>query len=162
MTFSGTDELAEMLDNLAENTNAVAHQILYAGAGVVADAVTAATNTLPTEEPHATARANNARQYNVITDAERDELAKHVYIGRHKRDSEDISTMVTFTGYMTRKEKKFPQGVPAALIARSIESGSSVRRKHPFVRRAVNAVKDQVQAAMEAAAREKIKELTDN
>lgn len=47
-----------------------------------------------------------------------------------------IYTKVTFNGY----DRK---GTPNAIKARVLESGSSTRQKHPFVRQAVNRVKAQ-------------------
>ena len=43
-----------------------------------------------------------------------------------------------FDGYNKVKTRKYPQGQPNAMIARAVESGSSVRKKNPFIRRAVN------------------------
>ena len=43
-----------------------------------------------------------------------------------------------FDGYNDIKTKKYPKGQPNVLIARAIESGSSIRDKRPFVRPATN------------------------
>ena len=45
--------------------------------------------------------------------------------------------------------KQYPKGLPNQLLARAIESGSSVRQKKPFVRPAVTATKKQAIAEME-------------
>ena len=53
-----------------------------------------------------------------------------------------IFTKVEFAGY----DRK---GVPNALKANVLESGSSTRKKHPFVRRAVSRVRNSAEQAMQ-------------
>ena len=55
---------------------------------------------------------------------------------------------IGFDGYNEVQTKTFPNGQPNALIARSIESGSSTREKTPFLRPALAAARKQ---AIEAA-----------
>ena len=40
--------------------------------------------------------------------------------------------------WFSEDEKKYPKGLPNALLMRSIESGSSFRKKNPVFRKAVN------------------------
>lgn len=56
-------------------------------------------------------------------------------VGRDKNGF--VNCKVGFEGYGSFPTKTYPQGVPNALIARAVESGSSVRQKSPFVRPAV-------------------------
>ena len=51
----------------------------------------------------------------------------------------------------------YPNGQPNAVIARSMESGSSARVKQPFVRKAVNAARPRAEARMG----DKIKDMVD-
>ena len=74
----------------------------------------------------------------------RDSAALRVF----KNDNGFVYTQVTFEGY---DEK----GHPNPVKARVLESGSSTRQKHPFIRPAVNRVKAQAEA-MIAAEFEKI------
>lgn len=60
-----------------------------------------------------------------------------------KNDNGYVYTQVTFDGYDER-------GHPNPVKARVIESGSSTRQKHPFIRPAVNRVKAQAEAMMAA------------
>ena len=55
-----------------------------------------------------------------------------------------------FDGYDNVKTDSYPHGRPIMMIARSLESGSSVREKHPFIRPAINSSK---KAALEACQR---------
>lgn len=63
-----------------------------------------------------------------------------------------IYTKVVFDGYDGR-------GVPNALKARVLESGSSKRKKHPFIRPALNRVKSAAEYSIEMKLDEKMKEL---
>lgn len=60
-----------------------------------------------------------------------------------------VNAKIGFDGYSKDKTKKYPKGVPVQLLARSIESGSSVREKHPFVRPAVHRKRKEAIQAME-------------
>lgn len=62
-----------------------------------------------------------------------------------------VYTAVVFEGYDDR-------GVPNSVKARVLESGSSTRQKHPFVRPAVNRVKKQLMSMIEANIRAAIDE----
>jgi len=63
-----------------------------------------------------------------------------------------IYTKVVFDGYDGR-------GVPNALKARVLESGSSKRKKHPFIRPAFNRVKSAAEFSIENKLNEKMNEL---
>ena len=62
-----------------------------------------------------------------------------------------IFTKVVFDGYDSK-------GVPNAVKANVLESGSSTRQKHPFIRPAVNRVKQAAQFSIETALNKKIEE----
>jgi len=63
-----------------------------------------------------------------------------------------IHTGVYFPGYDR-------DGVPNAVKARVLESGSSTRPKHPFIRKAVDSVKKAAIFSMDAALNKKLDEL---
>ena len=55
---------------------------------------------------------------------------------------------IGFDGYGSMPTKAYPKGLPNQLLARAVESGSSVRAKTPFVRPAVRASKSKVESTM--------------
>lgn len=69
-----------------------------------------------------------------------------------KNDNGYIHTAVAFPGYDR-------DGVPNPLKARVLESGSSTRPKHPFIRPAVNRVKKAAEFSIEAALNKKLDEI---
>ena len=46
-----------------------------------------------------------------------------------------------FDGYNKQRTKKYPKGQPNSVIARSINSGSTWRKKNPFIDRATRSSK---------------------
>ena len=68
-------------------------------------------------------------------------------VGRDKNGF--VNCKVGFDGYGRFPTKSYPKGVPNALIARAVESGSSVRQKSPFVRPSVNATRKEAVGEMD-------------
>ena len=67
------------------------------------------------------------------------DLAEGLGIAKPDVDHQgNTNTKVGFKGYGSHPTKKYPKGVPNALLARAVESGSSVRKKTPFVRPGTN------------------------
>ena len=50
-----------------------------------------------------------------------------------------LNVKLGFDGYGRTKTKKYPKGVPNQLIARSVNTGTSFRKRNPFMDRAVRA-----------------------
>lgn len=155
MNFSGAAGLAEKLDQFGAKSQQVAKTCLYDGAGIVADAIRASVDSIPVFVPDGTWH----RPMPGLFAEDLADLKSAIDIARFQDTADGPNTQIGFGGYARRKEKDFPSGVPIALLARSIESGSSVRQKHPFFRRAVNASKAKAVAAMQQRLNEEIKEL---
>lgn len=154
MTFTGGEEFSEKLRALGTDAEGIARMALYDGAGVVAKALKNAVGQLPRDN-------TSGRPFNgpldVITTADLADLAAGVGIAKFGEDSRNrITTSITFNGYARRTEGRYPKGVPLAMIARSIESGSSVRKKHPFVRKTARAAKSAALAAIAETAEAEI------
>lgn len=65
-----------------------------------------------------------------------------------QEDSDFVNAKVGWDGYGRDKTKKYPKGVPNQVIARSVNSGTSFRKKNPFVNRAVTKNKKTAVKAM--------------
>lgn len=144
----GLDEEVARLDAIGEAGRAAITAALYDGAAVIADAVAAAAQNLPTD-------TNPGHPFTgplaAITPEDAADLAAGVGIAHFDDTGDGRSTAVSIEGYTRRTEKGYPNGVPLPMIARSLESGSSVRQKNPFVRRAVSGAQAACEAAMVAA-----------
>ena len=156
MTVSGLDGFSSMIQQLGESGQDIATRAVYAGAGVAADAVRAAIQALPTEAGY----MPNGRKRHVVKRSEKQALLDHLGTSKIETVGGKTTARVGFNGYaedLTTTEH--PTGLPVALIARAIESGSSVRQKFPFIRKAGNGSADKIRAAMLEAAYSRIDEI---
>jgi hypothetical protein len=124
---------------------------------MAADAVVQAINALP-EEPDR--GPPHGRPYMVITPEDKAALAESVGIAKFTHEGDSVDTSVGIGGYGGHTEPDYPGGVPLPLIARSIESGSSVRAKCPFFRRAISRAKASILAKMSETGEKMINEIT--
>ena len=149
--MEGLDEVIAKLKAIGEGNaiEKVQKHAVYEGMKVIKNEVIAQIRALPEQEGYIEA---DDLPRNVITKAEKAQLIKHIGIADMDVKDGTVSTAISFNGYTSIKTKKYPNGKPAILIARSINSGSSVRRKHPFMRQARAAAKAKaIQAATDAA-----------
>lgn len=110
-------------------------EAVEAGAGVLADAIRHSMDQLPTEQFR---RLSKGEVFEGVPLGQFLELQKNFGISPVRRDRNGfINAKVGWEGYNKYPTKSYPQGLPNAMVAAAIESGSSVRAKHPFVRPAV-------------------------
>ena len=140
ITFTGIDEYFEKLNQLGNKATGLCKRALYDGAAIVADAVRAEVQALPTTDHDETPQG--------VFSYEKDGLLDGLGIAKMKDDNGVISTRVDFDGYNRLKSKKYPQGHPNSMIARAINSGTSKRPKNPFMNRAASKAKARANAAM--------------
>ncbi|MBQ9325172.1 MAG: hypothetical protein IJ246_05320 [Clostridia bacterium] len=152
-TIKGLNDWSVKLQELGEAAHEIMGAAVYEGARVVADGVKQALGTIPIDDGY---KPNGVPRKSATQD-EINDLRSAVGIARFDSTGGKVSTAVGFDGYSSHKTKKYPGGVPLPMIARSIESGSSVRQKHPFMRRTANNLKGAAQEAMVRAAAEEIR-----
>lgn len=151
----GVDELDKLLGELAGAGTAIAKMSVYDGAGVVADAIREEIMGLPTEKPR---KLRDGERMHVIVEDDKRDMADGLGISTIESRAGSTRAVIGFAGYTRHKTKKYKKGVPIQMIARSIESGSSVRAKNPFIRRAVARSKDEARRAMIERANKQIDE----
>lgn len=160
MTFSATEEYEFKLSRLSYSSPEIVKAAIRAGARVVADAIRKALDALPTDKFR---YLKDDEKYKGPTEREKADLLASFGITPVTRDKNDNwNAKIGFDGYGSMPTKKYPRGVPNQLVARSIESGSSVRKKTPFVRNTVNRMKKAAQDAMAHVADEEIEKLWRN
>lgn len=136
MKINGLDEYAKKLSKLnAQSAEACMKHAVYSGAGLVADAIRANIQALP----EFTGSWQNYKEpiYGVST-TQKQGLLKGLGTSEIMNDSGYVNTKISFAGYNDHVTEKYPQGQPNILVARSLESGSSIGDKIPFVRPAVS------------------------
>ena len=145
--FEGINEYARQIASLTEKSEGMIKRAVYDGAAVVLDAVVAEIEALPVIE-------NRYRSTDIpmsgVTETQKKGLLEGVGLAKMQNQDGFINTKLGFDGYNGAKSKKYPNGQPNALIARAVNSGSSVRVKNPFINRAVKAAKARAEAAMAA------------
>lgn len=152
------ESISKMLDNLGKATDGIAKMAIYEGAKVVTDDLKGAINDLPEDNER---YLKGKDEYRSITKIEKKDLIDGLGISKiDVNEKGNYSTNVSVSGYGSVSTRKYPKGVPNVLIARSIESGSSVRRKNPFWRKTVKSVTPKAQKVMEEKINEEIKKIT--
>lgn len=147
LTFQGMNAYAEQINRLSDKAEGMIKRAVYDGAAVVLTAVVSEINGLPVIE-------NKYRVTTLpmagVTETQKRGLLAGVGLAKMQNQNGFIHTKLGFTGYNGVRSSKYPNGQPNALIAREVNSGSSVRVKIPLINRAVNAAKAQAEAAMAA------------
>lgn len=150
--FKKGDEYLIKLSKLAENGVKVTKEAIYAGADIV-------TNEIRRElednlrDPASVALSGGDAFGIKNTSNNTGELLEALGIAEIDKDSAgNWNTKIGFDGY----DKK---GVPNQLKARAMESGTSLMRKRPFVRPAVNKTKKKAITAMAEVIDNEIKKI---
>lgn len=152
----GLDDVYAMLKSIGGDIESVQKQAVYAGMAVIRDEVVRQIEALPEQRGYL---PKDKLPRDVITPREKEQLLKHIGIAQMDNKDGTVSTRISFDGYTNIVTKKYKKGLPAILVARSINSGSSVRSKHPFMRNARAASKAKALAAAEEAARNALAKL---
>lgn len=154
--FGGIDNYIKQLDKLRQSTkDGVVGKTVYAGAEVVADSVRRAIQALPVGD----GRARDGGLVDTVTLPQKAGLLDGFGVSRMKDDNGFVNVKLGFDGYNSTRTEKYPRGQPNALIARSVNSGTTFRKKTKFVDKAVNSARKAAQAAMDAACSREIEKI---
>ena len=149
MTISteGLDELSAMLAKLGDKAQDVASGALFDGAGVVADAMKAAVDSIACGPQQPKRRPPEKTPKRLPTPEEKAALVGKTGIAHFRKNGGEVNTLVGVTGNagyaMINGRKK-----AVRLIARAINSGTSFMVKQPIFRRAASASIGAAQAAI--------------
>lgn len=152
----GGEDIARLLMNVSKAGTAIGKMATYEGAKVIADEIRQSAEALPAEKYR---HLKNGDEFNVISEGDKADLLNSIGIAEIKKDENGVHTVVGFAGYGSHPTRKYPKGLPMPLLARAIESGSSVRRAQPFVRPVVQAKRKAARAAMAKAGQEAIQDM---
>lgn len=138
------DTYSGMIERFArKNSRKVIGEAIYKGAEVVADAIKEGIQDLPTEGG------------NGITQTQKQDLINSFGIASLREEKNYSNVKLGFDGYGSKPTKNYPKGLPNQLLARSIESGTSFRKKTPFIRKAVTkTAKKSIQVMQEVLEKE--------
>lgn len=157
--FSGLEDYELRLSRLSSHTEEIAGKAIYAGADIITDAIRANIEALPASSDKAGLFAYQKKEPAPLTQTAKGGLLDGLGITPMQNDNGFWNVKVGFDGYNDMATRKYPHGQPNQLIARSLESGSSIAQKHPFVRPAINASRKQAEAKMAAVIDQEIEKL---
>ena len=126
----------------------IAEKAVCAGAAIVADAVRANIDALPAVKDEWGVIAYNNQWSAPLTETAKKGLQDGFGISPMGSEDGMLNVKLGFDGYNGMKTKKYPKGQPNVLLARSIESGSSIAKKRPFVAPAVRKTKKAAEETM--------------
>lgn len=155
--WKNSPEMGEYLRKLQKlsDTREYIGEAVYEGAGIVADNMKAQIQALPVAQKY----ARNGETISTITSVQKKGLVDGFGISHMRDDSGFYNVKLGFSGYNKQKTTKYPQGVPNSVIARSVTSGTSFRRKNDFVGRAVRSTKAKAERAIEKKLDEAIRKI---
>jgi phage protein, HK97 gp10 family len=154
MAVKGLDEYARKLDRLGAQAPQIAKKAVYAGANVLANKVRENLEGNLQDLSYVGKQSTGGRITRLLkrNRPTGDLLASFGIAPISADDRGNTNTKIGFEGYDHR-------GIPNALKARAMESGTSELRKRPFVRPAVNAVKGRAQQEMSSVIDEEISKI---
>lgn len=140
ITFEGIDGYAERLGILWKDQRKIIENAVYKAADIVADEIKKGIKEIPIQEGK-NGMPPVGTPENPLTGISRRQKADLIE-GFGLAPMEDafgmVNTKAGFDGYGSIKTRKYPKGTPNAMLMRSIEGGTSFRKKHPTIRPAVN------------------------
>ena len=150
---TGLTKYLEQLGNLADRADGMAGRAIYEGAKIVADQIRSNIQALPVQD--GTPRTGTRRN---PTQVEKDGMLAGLGVAKKQDDGGFINVKIGMDGYNSHVTEKYPKGHPNAMIARTINAGSTYMNRIPFIDNAVRATKAAAEKAMEEVINEGIEE----
>lgn len=134
---AGIDTFISDLEKYEAYAEEFSKRAIWEGARIVTDDIRKSIQSLNTVDGR-------------VKDYEKEGLLEGLGIATMKNSGDVIDTKIGMDGYNHHPTKKYPKGQPNAMIARSIEKGTSFRRPTPFISTAVERSSQAAVAAMSA------------
>ena len=141
LRMQGLKEYEEMLSKLDKDTVPMIGRALYEGGKVVADEFRREVEALPVVAPNV--RGTSERKLAGITSEQKRGLLQGLGIAKMRSRDGVHDIKIGFDGYNSVHTKKYPGGQPNAMIARSVNTGSSFRAARNSKARAEKAMQQQ-------------------
>lgn len=141
--FKGLDVYVQHLSRLDNQADKYIGKAIYDGADIVADSIKSAINALPTDDSYKKEGLKNGP-----TSIQKAGLVHSFGIAKLRREGSELNVKIGFDGYNRVISKRWPQGQPNAMVARSIESGTSFMKKNSFVSKGTRTAKPLAEAKM--------------
>lgn len=159
ITIYGLKNVINDLGELSAEAERIFGKAIYAGADIITDEVRErikGLNAVPDVEGIKAWRAGKPAPLTIKAKAG---LLQGLGIATMQKNGGSYDVKVGFDGYNEVKTKKYPNGQPNVLIARSFESGSSIAAAQPFFAPAVGAKRRPAQNKMEDVFEQEVKKI---
>ncbi len=159
LTFSKASDYGLRLERMEDvfRSRQISEKAVAAGAEIVADEIRNNLEQLPTDEYR---RLEDGEIFHGIPEGQKRDLLDNFGLTPIDSDKNGfLHTKAGFDGYGSFPTNAYPKGVPNLLLARAVESGSSVRQKTPFVEPAVKATRKAAVEAMEKVIDDELKKI---
>lgn len=123
----------------------IGKQALYGGADIFADELRKEAEGIPDE---VFKHLDREEKFRSVAEKDKEHLIEGLGISEFFTQDGVTMTSVGFDGYQGIPTEKYPKGIPNALLARAINSGSSVRQRYPFMDNAAKKAAPKVEAKM--------------
>jgi hypothetical protein len=156
--FKGLDEYTAQLESLSNQSDEYIGKAVFEGAKVVADAVKQSIGDIPVDN---TVYKKEGDRRQGLKSVQIEGLRNTFGISQLQEGNNDyLNVKLGFDGYNKVKTKRWPNGQPNAMVARSINSGTSFMRKYSFVDGTSRSKKSDCEDAMKKSLEESIAGLT--
>lgn len=153
------EEYEKMLSRLQSERTEIAKAAVFEGTQIMADAIREEIESIPQVKNNQHGSPNSLLYG--ITKEQKQGLLEGLGVAKMWSDFGKISTQIGIVGYNSLKTKKYPKGQPNAMIARSIISGTSFRKKYDFVSKAIKKASPKAEEKMAEVIEQKIDEITE-
>lgn len=156
MKFKGLEKYSKVINRLYNMSEEHIKGAVFDGAKVVADNVRTELAAAPFISDAAAIEAARKQEASPISYSQKQGLLESLGLAKMMNEAGYINTKLGFDGYNNIKTQKFPNGQPNAMIARSLDSGSSATLRYSFMRKAISKSKKAAEKAMEKRLDEEI------
>ena len=130
----GLDDFINLAIFTDRQINSVIGRSIHPGARLMANAVKKAMKDIPVDDG-----SHHHGKRRGISTIQKEDLDKSFGIAKIRKTRHGWDVKLGFDGYNRIVTKKYPKGQPNAMIARSINSGTSFMRSYPFMDMTVEA-----------------------
>ena len=152
--LKGFDVYIRQLQALYASADKMCKAVVFEGAAILANGIRQElVSDVEAISDHAAMASFNAGIKHRISESQKQGLIDSLgisVIGKDRRGRTQCS--VGFAGYNSVQTDTWPNGQPNAMIARSLNKGTSYMYRDAFVDRAIRAHKEEIIAAMQGAA----------
>lgn len=141
--FDGLDKYRDQIEQILQDVPRLTSFALYDGAAVLAEAV-----------------QTEIRGLTELTPEARQGLSTGLGVARFWRENGQTVTKIGFEGYNSKRTKRWPNGQPNAMIARSLIRGTSWQRANRFTNRAARKAREKCVEAMSERFDRELQKLT--